>query len=55
MGRTARAEGLAEVLEVSAENARHYAGSHGLGKPEAVKGPQPVKQVIIRAVGAEFI
>ena len=55
VGRTGRAEGQVEVIEVSAETASYFAKSHGIGTPEAYKHPAPVKQVIIRAVGAEFI
>jgi hypothetical protein len=55
IGRQARTEGKVEVVEVPAATARYFAKGHGVGNPEAFKSGQPVKQVIIRAVGAEFI
>lgn len=52
IGKKARAEGKVEVIEVPAAAARHYAKDHKIGD-ENVEGP--VKQVIIRATGAEFV
>jgi hypothetical protein len=45
--------GVVEVVEIPEDQAKHYAGDHGLGSPEKIAGPQ--KQVIIRASGAEFV
>lgn len=53
IGKTAEAEGLVEVIEVAADHARHIAGEHKLGDPEAITGN--VKQVVLRASGADFI
>jgi hypothetical protein len=55
IGRRVRTEGLVEVAEVPGAAARHYAEGHGLGTPEAFDPARPVKQVVIRAVGAEFL
>jgi hypothetical protein len=44
--------GVVEVVEVPEDQAKHYAGDHGLGTPDEISGPQ--KQIIIRATGAEF-
>ncbi|MBI5494441.1 MAG: DUF4920 domain-containing protein [Deltaproteobacteria bacterium] len=53
IGKTAEAEGVVEVLELAAEQAQHLAGEHKLGDPAAVAGS--VKQVVVRATGADFI
>jgi len=53
MGKQVRTEGVVEVTEVAEGTARHYAKDHKLGDPSAVQGP--VKAVILRATGAEFI
>jgi hypothetical protein len=53
IGNTAEAEGMVEVIEVAAEHAKHIAGEHKLGDPEAITGN--VKQVVLRASGADFI
>ena len=45
--------GVVEVVEIPEDQAKHYAGDHGLGSPEKISGPQ--KQIIIRASGAEFV
>ena len=45
--------GVVEVVEVPEDQAKHYAGDHGLGSAEKISGPQ--KQIIIRATGAEFV
>jgi hypothetical protein len=44
--------GVVEVVEVPEDQAKHYAGDHGLGSAEEISGPQ--KQIVIRATGAEF-
>lgn len=53
VGRKARAEGTVEVVEISAEQARHFAKDHKVG--QAIEGDQPIKRVVIRVNGAEFI
>ncbi len=53
IGKKARAEGVVEVVEVPAATAKHYAEGHQLGDGKDVQGP--VKSVVIKAVGAEFI
>ncbi|PIE64552.1 MAG: hypothetical protein CSA24_03040 [Deltaproteobacteria bacterium] len=53
IGKSAKAEGKVEVVEVEAKHARHIAEEHKLGDPSAIKGN--VKQVVIRATGAEFM
>ncbi|MFW5739962.1 MAG: DUF4920 domain-containing protein [Myxococcota bacterium] len=53
IGKKARAEGTVDVIEVSAAAARHYAKGHKIGDPNEIKGP--VKRVVIKATGAEFI
>jgi hypothetical protein len=47
--------GTVEIIEIPEEQAKHFAGDHGLGtqKPEEISGPQ--KRVIVRATGAEFV
>jgi hypothetical protein len=53
IGKTAETEGVVEVIELAADQARHLAGEHKLGDPTAVT--QNVKQVVLRATGADFI
>ncbi|MFH1811432.1 MAG: hypothetical protein ABIJ09_22010 [Pseudomonadota bacterium] len=53
IGKTADAEGVVEVIEVAAEHAKHIAGEHKLGDPEAITAN--IKQVVVRASGADFI
>ena len=53
IGKTATTEGTLEVTEISAETARHYAEDHRLG--EAPEDQAPKKQIVLRAIGAEFI
>ena len=53
IGKSAEAEGTVEVIEVAADHAKHIAGEHKLGDPEAITAN--VKQVVIRASGADFI
>ncbi len=53
IGKRALAEGVVDVIEINAETAQHYAHEHKLGEPAAASGP--VKQVIVRATGAEFL
>lgn len=53
IGKLAEAEGTVEVIEVAADHAKHIAGEHKLGDPEAITAN--VKQVVIRASGADFI
>ncbi|MGI5863457.1 MAG: DUF4920 domain-containing protein [Myxococcales bacterium] len=55
MGKQARAEGVVEIVAVPASDARHFAVDHKVGDPAAVKDDKPVKSVVIRATGAEFI
>jgi hypothetical protein len=52
IGKSAETEGVVEVTEVAADQAKHIAGEHKLGDPAAITGP--VKQVVIRATGAAF-
>ncbi|MBN2358667.1 MAG: DUF4920 domain-containing protein [Deltaproteobacteria bacterium] len=52
IGKSAEAEGVVEVIEVAADQAKHFAVEHKLGDPGAITGP--VKQVIVRASGADF-
>ncbi|MBI4705202.1 MAG: hypothetical protein HY744_29185 [Deltaproteobacteria bacterium] len=53
IGKRARAEGTVELVEVSAEAAKHFAGEHQLGEPGKAEGP--AKRAIVRATGAEFL
>ena len=53
IGKTAIAEGTVEVITVAADHARHIADEHKLGDPAEIK--QDVKQVVLRASGADFI
>jgi len=53
VGKQARAEGVLEVTEINAATARHYAEDHRLG--EAPADEAPIKQIVLRATGAEFI
>jgi hypothetical protein len=53
IGKKARAEGKVEVIEVPESEAKHFATGHGIGEADEVRGP--VKNVIVRATGAEFI
>jgi hypothetical protein len=53
IGRTARAEGVVQLIEVAASHARHLAEGHKLDDPGAATGP--VTQVVLRATGADFI
>ena len=52
IGKKARAEGKVEVIDVPEGEAKHFAKGHGIGEAEPAG---PVKSVIIRATGAEFI
>lgn len=54
IGRTARAEGTVEVIEVPAQHAKHLMKEHKLGEPGEVAGAT-MKQVILRAKSADFI
>ena len=54
IGRSARAEGLVEVIEVPAQHAKHLMKDHKLGDPAAVKGATQ-KQIVLRATAADFI
>jgi hypothetical protein len=53
IGKKVRAEGTVDVIEESAAAAKHYAEGHKIGDPGKIEGP--VKRVVIRASGAEFI
>lgn len=53
IGKKARAEGKVDVIEESAAAAKHYAEGHKIGDPNKIEGP--IKRVVIRATGAEFI
>jgi hypothetical protein len=53
IGKKARAEGRVDVIEESAKQAQHYAENHKIGDPKKIEGP--VKRIVIRATGAEFI
>ncbi len=53
IGKKARAEGTVDVIEESAAAAKHYAEGHKIGDPSKIDGP--IKRVVIRATGAEFI
>lgn len=53
IGKSAKAEGTVEVIEVKAEHARHLAAEHKIGEPEEITAP--VKRVVVQAVGADFI
>jgi hypothetical protein len=53
IGKLAHAEGKVELVEVPAEQARHYARKHGLGDGGTSAGP--TKRIVVRATGAEFI
>lgn len=55
IGRKARAEGTVEVVDVAAGAARHYAAEHKVGDPAELAGDAPIKQIVIRATGAEFL
>jgi hypothetical protein len=52
IGMNASTEGVVELIEIPAEEARHYAKEHKLGDPAAITGP--VKRAVIRAAGAAF-
>ena len=54
IGKKARTEGTVEVTDVAAAAARHYAQDHKVGDP-AAEGAASVKQVVVRASGAEFL
>lgn len=54
IGRKARTEGTVEVQEVPAAAARHYAQDHKVGDGPA-EGAATIKQVVVRANGAEFL
>jgi hypothetical protein len=51
-GRHARAEGTVELVEVSAEAARHYSRDHRLRDPNSPETAH--RAVVLRASGAEF-
>jgi len=55
IGKKARTEGTVEIIEVDAAAAQHFARTHGLGDPEAIKGEGKIKSVVLRATGAEFL
>lgn len=55
IGKKVRTEGVVEFVQVSAGAARHYAKDHQVGDPAAVQDDAPVKSVIVRATGAEFL
>ena len=52
IGKVAVAEGTVEIIEIPVERAKHMAKQHKLGEPEDIKAP--LKQVLIRATGADF-
>jgi len=53
IGKTARAEGKIDVIEVPAEMATHLSSEHKLDKPQEKDGK--VQQVVMHATGADFI
>ncbi|HPY18165.1 MAG TPA: DUF4920 domain-containing protein [Polyangiaceae bacterium] len=53
IGKKVRVEGKVDLIEESASAARHYAEGHQIGDPSAIQGP--VKRVVLRASGAEFL
>ena len=53
IGKKVRAEGKVDVIEEAPAAARHYAEGHKIGDPSKIDGP--VKRVIVRATGAEFL
>jgi hypothetical protein len=55
VGRKVRTEGKVEVVEVPAGAARHYAKDHKVGDQAAIEGDAPIKQIVVRADGAEFL
>lgn len=52
MGKTARAEGVVELVQIEEQAAKHYAKDHKLGDPNAINGS--VQQVVLRAKNAVF-
>jgi len=52
IGKKAHAEGKVEVIDVPEAEAKHFAKGHGIGEGDKAG---PVKSVILRATGAEFI
>lgn len=54
VGRKVVTEGVAELVDLPAAAARHYAKDYRVGDPSAIQGEAPVKQVIVRATGAEY-
>lgn len=52
IGKTARAEGTIDVVEINPATAKHFAERHKLAMPD--DGAASAKQVVLRAVGAEF-
>jgi len=52
IGKTAKAEGVVEVIEVEQKHAQHLAGEHKLGDPAEIAAN--IQQVVLRASGAEF-
>lgn len=54
IGKKVRTEGTVEVVEVAANTARHFAKDHQVGSEEEI-GAEPVKSIVVKATGAEFM
>lgn len=54
IGKKVRTEGTVEVVEVAADTARHFANDHQVGNADEI-GAAPVKSIVVRAMGAEFM